>query len=275
MKQANRPSSVSIAFDQSMISIQKNEVVKKTAPSGYTIKLANTLEEREAAYRLAYKIYLGKGYIKENSDQWLVKKQDANSETATLIVQDLDKKVVGTVTMLFDGVDSVPAENIYAQEIKQLRLHQEKIVEISRLAIDNDHRKAKEILILLFNYLYIFSAKVKKYTCLTIEVNPRHKEYYRTLLCFDEIGDIKPCPNVQDAPAVLMYISLQRSVSEVLNDLNSNPNKKNRSIFPYFLKPELENLVAYYLEKQYKPMSEEEKVYFGFTESGIGKIVKV
>ena len=36
------------------------------------------------------------------------------------------------------------------------------------------------------------------------------------------------------------------------------------SLYPYFIKPEQESLVAYYLEKQAKPMSKEEKNYFRF-----------
>lgn len=266
MKRNQRPSGVSIALSQSF----SNGAFKEQSPTGYTIKIANTLEERASAYRLAYKVYLDKGYIKKNPYEWLIKPQDANSDTATLIVQDIKKNVVGTVTMIFDGLDKIPAQSIYAKEIKILRTRQEKIVEISRLVIDYDHRNAKEILTILFNYLYIFSRQVKNYSCLIIEVNPRHKEFYRSLLGFAEIGDEKPCPIVQNAPAVLLFSSLNPNKNEIFKNLNENPEKRNRSLFPRFLKPEQEGLVALYLEKQYKPMSVEEKIYFGFTDSSIG-----
>ena len=36
--------------------------------------------------------------------------------------------------------------------------------------------------------------------------------------------------------------------------------KKERSLYPHFLKPEQEKLVAHYLKNQFKPMSAEEKL---------------
>lgn len=268
MKRIYRPSSVSVALKQTISTLQIDETIKEKSPSGYTVKLANTPEEREAAYSLAYRVYLDKGYVKENPRQWLVKKYDANSDTATLIVKDNAKKVIASVTMIFDGAHSIPAASLYRNEIKTLRSYQEKIVEISRLVIDPEHRNAKELLVILFNYVYIYSYIVKKYSCLIIEVNPRHKEFYRSILRFDEIGAEKPCPLVQDAPAVLLYGPLKRGEDEVLKNSTQNMEKKSLSLFPHFLKPAQEGLVAAYLEKQYKPMTEEEKIYFGFTESG-------
>lgn len=264
-----RPSSVSTAL-KLMATSQKDNTSERHLIGKYTIKLANTLEEREAAYRLAYKVYLDKGYVIENSNGWLVKEYDAYADTAVLIVQDQNKNIAGTITMVFDGKIAIPAEAIYNNEIKALRAHNEKIVEISRLAIDNEHRNAKEILVLLFNYLYIYSYFVMNYTCLTIEVNPRHKDYYRSLLCFDVIGAEKPCPNVQNAPAVLLYLSLSRGEEEVNKCLSEKMDQNNRSLYQFFLNSKQEELVIEYLRKQNKPISEDEKCYFGFFDSKIG-----
>lgn len=268
MKRIDRPSSVSVALKQTISSLKSADSFKENSPSGYTVKLANTLAERQAAYSLAYRVYLDKGYVKENPNEWLVKKYDANSDTATLIVKNNAKKVIASVTMVFDGAHSIPAASLYRNEIKILRSYQEKIVEISRLVIDPDHRNAKEILVILFNYVYIFSYIVKKYSCLIIEVNPRHKEFYRSILRFDEIGAEKPNPLVQNAPAVLLYGPLKRGKDEVLKNLTQSIERKSLSLFPHFLKPAQEILVAAYLEKQNNPMTEEEKIFFGFTESG-------
>lgn len=275
MKNIRRPSGVSLALKQTISSVTNHEEVKENTPSGYTIKLANTLEEREAAYRLAYKVYRDKGYVKENQYGWLIKDHDANPETATLIVQDIEKNVVGSITMIFEGKYSIPAKSIYAKEISALKAKNEKIVEISRLVIDSKHRNGKEILAILFNYLYIFSRLVKKYTCLTIEVNPRHKEFYRLLLGFEVIGEEKPCPNVQNAPAILLMTSLDPKINAALKKHRELPEKKRHSAVTHFVKPEQEGLVVAYLEKQYKPMSEEEKLYFGFTDSSIGRAVLI
>lgn len=267
-------SGVSNAIRQTMCSYEKGEQLVKKEKQGFTIKVANTLEEREAVFKLGYQVYRDKGYIKENASEMLVQNYDADQDTLILIVKAQENKIVGSVTLVFDGMSKLPAEKIYPSELNSLRLKNEKIVEISRLIIDPQFRNSKEILVLLFNYLYIYSYYVKKYSCLAIEVNPRHTAYYEALLNFRPIGAEKACPNVESAPAILMYVPLVHGQKEVIRFSNVNSlEKKGRSLYPYFLNPEQENLVTYFLEKQATPISAEEKLYFGFSDSSIGQKV--
>lgn len=260
-----------------MASYENNTpLLEKQKPSEFTIKMANTLEEREAVFRLGYQVYLKKGYIKSNASEWMVQNYDSHSETAILIVQDMQKNVVGSVTLVFDGGTRLPAEKIYGNELNTLRKQNEKIVEISRFVIDPQYRNSKEILVLLFNYLYIYSYHVKGSSCLVIEVNPRHTAYYQELLHFKPIGTEKPCPSVQSAPAILMYVPLKHGQDEVIRiSQNMESEKSNRSLYTYFIKPEQQQLVAYYLNKQAIPISQEEKLYFGFSETTFGRAVCV
>lgn len=273
MVQKKSISGVSLAIRNTLTSYYNEKpLIEKPKPSEFTIKIANTLEEREAVFHLGYQVYLEKGYIKENSNEWMLQNYDFNKDTTILIVQDQQKNIVGSVTLVFDGSTPLPAEKIYSEELETLRGQNEKIVEISRLVIDPQYRNSKEILVLLFNYLYIYSFFVQKYTCLAIEVNPRHTAYYQALLNFRAIGTEKPCPTVQSAPAILMFLPLRFGNDEVLRlSQNSESEKNNRSLYKYFVKPDQQKLVAYYLEKQAKPMTADEKLYFGFTESGLNK----
>lgn len=266
---------VSRAIQKTML-CYKNEVslIEKKTKQEFSIKIANTLEEREAAFKLAYQVYLAKGYIKENPNQWLIQPYDINQETIILIVQDKLKNIVGTLTLVFSDTCKLPAEYLYKTELSDLKNKGEKIAEISRLVIDPAFRNSKEVLVLLFNYLAIYSHHVKKYNQVAIQVNPRHCDYYKTLLCFEKIGNQKPCPQVRNAPAVLLSLSAIKYQKELVRCHTSLINeKKERSLFQYFLKQEQESLVANYLAKQVKSMSADEKIYFGFTESGISKVV--
>jgi hypothetical protein len=277
MKSNKSASGVSMVIRRTMSSF-KNEspLIEKKTPSEFSIKLANTLEERAAVFHLGYQVYLKKGYLKENATEMLVQNYDVNSETAILMIQDRQKNIVGSVTLVFDGAARLPAEKIYSEELRTLRRTNEKIVEISRLVIDPKYRNSKEILVLLFNYLYIYSYFVKNYTCLAIEVNPRHTAYYQELLHFKSIGSEKPCPNVQSAPAILMYLPLSHGIEEVKRiSKMTEGEKNNRSLYSYFIKPNEQMLVANYLKKQAKPMTAEEKIYFGFSDSGISRAVCV
>lgn len=270
-------SGLSIAIQKTMSSYESNAaLIEKAKPSEFIIKVANTLEEREEVFKLAYQVYLEKGYVSPNGNAWLVQNYDASQDTAILIVQDKEKNIAGSVTIVFDGSSKLPAEKIYRDELTNLRASGKRMAEISRLVISPNYRNSKDILVLLFNYLCIYVHHVKSYNSLVIQVNPRHKNYYKTLLSFDEIGVEKPCPHVQGAPAVLLELSANTYNTEIhrCNELK-NAEKKERSLYPYFISPKQENLVAHYLAKQARPITAEEKIYFGFSESGVSRAVCV
>ena len=87
MVRKHTSSNVSIGIRKTLTSLQNGtSLVEKQKPGEYTIKVANTLEERESVFKLGYQIYLEKGYIGENSQEWLVRNYDANEETVILIV---------------------------------------------------------------------------------------------------------------------------------------------------------------------------------------------
>jgi hypothetical protein len=83
------------------------------------------------------------------------------------------------------------------------------------------------------------------------------------------IGTEKKSPHLNNAPTNLLLLPTSKYLSEVKRLATNNTNKKERSLYAYFLKPEQEMLVAHYLKGQVKEISAEEKMYFGFTESGI------
>lgn len=277
MNKRNPLSSVSIAIRKTLDAYENNmPLIERQKPVDFSIKIANHLEERDAAFRLAYQVYLEKGYIKENYHEKLVRNYDKDSETIVLIVQDKQKNVVGSATIVFDDNSKLPADKVYSEELNDIRKNQQGIAELSRLVISNGHRNSKEILVLLFNYVAIYITQVKKCNGLVVEVNPRHKNYYKALLSFDELGKEKPCPQVQNVAGVLLYLPAVK-YQKIIHQKETSPmsEKRERSLYPYFLNSEQESLVAYYLRKQTKPMTAEEKIYFGFTESGISRVACV
>lgn len=268
MKPNQLKSGISIAIQKTLDSLHNNQpLVANSNSKEFTIKIANSLSERESVFQLGYSVYLEKGYIQPNNQEWLIQPYDSDPQTIILIVQDKNNNLAGSLTLVFSESSTLPSEKIYGTEINALRLRGEKMVEISRLIINPEFRNSKEVLILLFNYLSIFSYHIKHYSSLVIEVNPRHKAYYKSLLNFEEIGVEKPCPIVENAPAVLLYLPLAKYQSEVIRcKAAKEHNKKERSLYTYFLNLEQESLVVYYLDKQVKPMTAEEKQYFGISE---------
>ncbi|PCJ52371.1 MAG: hypothetical protein COA79_23760 [Planctomycetota bacterium] len=270
MQNKKNISGVSLALNKSMFSFnQKDKIKEKLLKPEFFIKVANTLKEREEVFRLAYQIYLEKGYLKENQSECLIQDYDFDPETVILIVKDNKNKIVGSLTMVFEDSSKLPAMKLFRKELNDIRFTKGKIAEISRLVIDKSYRNSKEILRLMINYLFIYTHHIKNYGSLAIQVNPRHVNYYKALLCFKEAGIPKACPQVQNAPAVLLSVSMSRYQSKLnYYSTASNKVKKDRSLYREFIKPDQEKLVANYLEKQVSPMTMEERIRFGYTESG-------
>lgn len=275
MIRSQTASSVSIGIKQSISLLRNgNSLIQKVNPGEFTIKIANTLSERAEVFKLGYQIYRKKGFIDENPDEWLLRYYDMEEETIILIVQNKEKQIIGSVTLVFDKNCQLPSEKLYKEEVNLIKKSGHRIAEISRLIIHPDHRNSKEILLLLFNYLAIYTYRVKKYSYLMIQVNPRHTSYYKLLLKFKEMGCQKLSPYLNDAPASLLILPTEVYQIEMQNlKINKLVAKKERSLYPYFLNQEQELLVAHYLKNQAKPISQAEKMYFGFSDSGISKAV--
>jgi len=277
MVHKHSPSGLSIAI-QNTLAFKKDAapLIDKLSPAEFTIKIANTLKEREAVFQLAYQVYLEKGYVKENPYQWLVQDYDRQADTTIFIVKDRTGAIAGTATLVFNDSSKLPIEKTFNNEIKSLSQDGAKITEVSRLVINPSYRNSKEILVLLFNYMFIYGYHVKNFDMVAIQVNPRHKNYYKKLLNFDERGEEKLCASVQNAPASLLYMPLVNYQTEVKRCHQSNSQEhSSRSLYSYFIKPEQENLVSYYLKNQAKEISADEKTYFGFSETTFGRAVCV
>lgn len=272
-----RESSLSVAIRKTLEqSDLKSALPDKNESAKFNIKIANTKDERELAFRLGYQVYLEKGYINANANQWLVQNYDFYPQTTILIVQDKNKMIAGSLTLVFGEDGKLPVEKIYGEESNILKMNGNKVMETSRLVISQEYRNEKEVLQLLLNYMLIYSYYVKNYDSMLIQVNPRHKLYYKSLLKYDEIGGEKLCPSVKNAPAVLLHLPIKRFQEEIQKcNSNNSQNKKERSLYPYFLNPQQEELVAQYLKNQFKVMMQEEKSYFGYTESGINTAIFV
>lgn len=270
-----RPTQISLAL-KTLSNQVNSDVINPQIKSNLTIKVANTLEEREEVFKLTYKIYRQKGFAKEREDERLIFPYDTHPETVILVVKDENDLIVGSTTLVFNKNGQIPAEKMYKQEINALKKDEKYSTEFCRLVVHPEYRNAKDILLLLFNYAAIYIYHVKQYSCITIEVNPKHKAYYKRLLSFDEIGTEKECPHVENAPSVLLCLSREHYLNEIARARKAQiANTAERSLYSYFLKAEQEPLVAQYLLNQVHEMTMEEKIYFGLSESGFTKAVSV
>lgn len=238
----------------------------RNSETRYSIRVAADRASREKAYRLAYEVYEQKGYASDHTAKWIVGHHDARLDTLTLLVEDNQGKAIATASLVSDGPEGLPSDAIFSEELNALRKTGRKIVEVTRLAIAEEHQHVRSILLRLINFLFIYELEIQHATDVVIEVNPRHAGFYKRFVLFNEVGPARSCPRVKGAPAVLLHLTGEVSSNEISRWAGRAAEARHhgvRTLFPYFLPPgEMKRMVSF-LSRQHSPMTEEEIDYFG------------
>jgi hypothetical protein len=197
----------------------------------FGIRVADTDEGRSSASLLINKMYTWRGYAGTH-------RIEDNPNRITLSASD-QGEVVGTVTLGIDSPIGILADEVFKDQIDPFRERGAKVCEITKLAFDPTVR-SKMALASLFHILFIYGRRLHKCTDVFIEVNPRHRRFYETMLGFTRLADLRGNPRV-DAPAYLLWTNLDvvQDKIEKLGGTSNHPGTE-RSLFPYFFSPKEE-----------------------------------
>lgn len=115
------------------------------------------------------------------------------------------EKIVGTLTVRFDGVGGLKADLLFEEEVAEWRAAGVKLCEFGSLAVDKHSHDPKRVLAQVFHLGYLHAHRRARCERLIIEVNPRHVAFYRRWLGLLPYTAARHNPRV-NAPAVLMSI---------------------------------------------------------------------
>ncbi len=192
----------------------------------FKIRLATTEDRRESASLLIQKMYSWRGY---NTGSPLTQ-TDPNRIT---LVAGVGEAVIGTLTIGFDSPSGLLADEMYKQEIDQLRAQGAKVGELIKLAADRSV-SSMQVLAALFHLAYIYGRNIHGRTDAVIEVNPHHGGFYQKVLGFERIGEEKMCPRA-NAPAVLLRLGHEH-LAEQIRQFGGKGARAvgERTLYPYF-----------------------------------------
>ena len=190
----------------------------------FMIRLADTDAGRNSASLLISKMYATRGYN--------VGKMEKDPHRITIAASDKGV-VVGTVTLGLDSEKGILADENFKDHADQYRARGARLCEITKLAFD-PQVKSKMALASLLHILFIYARYVYQCTDVLVEVNPRHRRFYQTMLDFADQAEMRHNSRV-DAPAYLMWLSVDHMAAQIqrLGGTSSNPGSE-RSLYPYF-----------------------------------------
>lgn len=192
----------------------------------FKIRTANSSGERSSASILIKRMYATRGY---NAPALPAFQQ---SNLVTLMATEGDM-TIGTLSVGFDSPYGLLADDLFRDEIDELRLCGRRVCEFTKLAMDQVV-KSKRVLAYLFHTAYIWAHRLRGYHDLLIEVNPRHVRYYEKMLGFTVMGPERLNRRV-NAPAVLLRLDLDHA-HEQIQQFGGKPQlaANERSLYPYF-----------------------------------------
>jgi len=217
----------------------------------FSIRTADRLDLRQEAYKLLYKIYSKMGIAQDKSTELWLSIFDALPETTTLVAEDNKGEIRGAITLVFDSPIGLPADELYNEEIDELRNSGRKICELISFGVNEAARGSIKILAILYYSAYLLAWRKNKATDFLVTVAEYHENFYCRAIKFKKIGAVRNYAKVNGIPTVLLNLPLE--LPDLLKD-------KER-IFPLYMleysKPE-ELDIANRIQDMYRPMSDEE-----------------
>lgn len=182
----------------------------------YTIGLAQTFEDRTAAFRLVYDEYVKKGFVPADVEALWYSAHDLLPETTTFVVKR-GAQTCQTMSVVADAELGLPCEDLFPEEIRTLRAQGRRLVEVGSLAGGIPGLRTSGYAMAGLIRLMKLTVRAQIHgTDLIIAVNPRHVEFYRRKLLFEVLAGPRSFEKVNGAPAVLMRLDLERAPARYL-----------------------------------------------------------
>lgn len=190
----------------------------------FGIRAADIEDRRNSASMLISKMYAWRGYTGTHHIG-----TDPNRITLTASNKG---EVIGTLSLGLDSDVGLLADQVFKDCIDPLRTNG-KVCELIKLAID-PAVKSKAVLASLFHVAFIYARDLNDCSDIFIEVNPRHRRFYETMLKFEVVCESRNNPRV-DAPAVLLHMNTEYGTGLIAKWAGTGDAAGNeRSLYPYF-----------------------------------------
>jgi len=190
--------------------IIKDQQKMQTFLSSVDYRVVRTREELESAYALVYKEYLKRQYVREISAQMRYSLFNILPTTTTFIAL-CDNQIIATASVIVNSPLGLPMDDLYKDELDELRVNDKKICEISMLASDTSlfpegtslMLNAKKMFLVynLFKCVFDYVKDVLQMDNICIAINPKHNLTYDHLF-FRDLGPLKKYDQVNGAPAL-------------------------------------------------------------------------
>jgi GNAT superfamily N-acetyltransferase len=205
------------------------------------LKIAETREELEACFAILHDAYVGSGFMQPHPSGLRVTPYHALPTTTTLCAT-WEGQVVGTLSLIREGVFGFPLQSIF--DLAPVRARGGRIAEISALAVHPAFRKTGgTVLFPLMKFMYEYCTAYFDTRHLVIAVNPNKAELYESLLFFERLQErmVDRYDFANGAPAVGATLDLLHAPEIFRRAYGGRRERKN--LHRYFASLRMPNIV--------------------------------
>ena len=189
----------------------------------FTIKVASSDSDREAAEEIINRLYSWRGYGEHH--------QLADRETCKTFMACRNGEVLGTLTLTVDSPRRLGVDETFPDELCHIRQRGAGLCELTKFAFDPSPG-SQGMLAALFHVIYLYGTQLYDCTDLLIEVNPRHVRFYQVMLGFKRVGDLRTNAAVS-APSQLLRLGIA-DIDHQIVSLAGSAGITNHSLYPHF-----------------------------------------
>ncbi|MBD3242391.1 MAG: hypothetical protein GF331_17505 [Chitinivibrionales bacterium] len=176
--------------------------------NGLTVKIAETPDELEQAFRVVHDSYVDSGYMAPSASGMRLCLQQAMPRATTVIgVQDGEVKT--TLTIFPDSFCGLPMDSLFGDELASLRAAGRLIAEVGAFASKPGFKQNNPNIILhLMKLMVLYAMENLHVEDVVITINPKHRLFYEAIWGFSQMGDEKAYDKVGGNPAILLRLNL-------------------------------------------------------------------
>ncbi len=192
-----------------------------------TFEIAASRDDLEACFRILHDAYVASGYMLPSPSGLRVTRWHALPTTTTLCAK-FDGRVVGTISIVREGVFGFPLQSAF--DLSAVRARGGQIAEISALAIDPAFRQTGgQVLFPLMKFMYTYCRERFDTRHLVIAVNPSTIELYEALLFFERLqqSPVDRYAFANGAPAIGATLDLAQAKERFTEAYGQRPRRRN------------------------------------------------
>jgi hypothetical protein len=179
------------------------------SPDLLLYRIAHSVTQRSAAFRLVHNAYVTRGLIEPNLFELRVTPWHLLPTTQTFVASHEDE-VVCTVSLIGDGSLGLPMEAVYPEVVENARQQRLYVGEVSCFATRD--LVFSEFLPIFVQLTRLMAQHARAYGMhqFLIAVHPKHVRFYERYMGFEQVGPLRHYPSVQNAPAVACCLDFAR-----------------------------------------------------------------